>query len=386
LALVCGAALLVRAAKQLDAEVKAWDQSRLTETRVRVNAPPGASWSVADVSSNLVARTRGLIDVADAAVIAEQADTDRVVTVTDPGGALRAVNAPRWGRTIVSPSYLRTMGFEIAHGRDFLEAEASPSVIVDPQFARSLWPGADAVGRMVKFGAPNTAGRWFTVVGVRKPVGLESQDASKPGIGQAYALAVPEDHLAGGKTPTANPEIELVVRASRNAHRTPIVLSASFAGDTRTSPTYIGTFDEWTGAAGRRENQNFVGVLFSLFAVIALALAALGVYGIVSHSVAERRREIGVRIALGSSAREILYVVLREGNVFLLAGTALGLWLIRDMAWLVREFLRFAEADVYSIELYVPAAAFLFAVAVVAAFIPAHRATKIDPVEALRCE
>jgi hypothetical protein len=383
---VCGAALLVRAARQLEAESKMWDQSMLTEVRLRVNAQPGVSRPIADLAADLVSRMRALADVADATVISGQADTDRVVTVTDPGNALRVVAAPKWGRTIVSPSYFRTNGFEIAHGRDFREGEEGGAVIVDPQFARTMWPAADAVGRMVKFGAPGTPGRWFTVVGVRKPVGLESLESSAPGIGTAYSLALPEDRLTGSTTPATGPEIELVVRASRNAQRTPIVASAALYGDIRVSPTYIGTFDEWSGAAARRENQNFVGTLFSLFAVLALALAALGVYGIVSHSVAERRREIGVRIALGSSAREILYVVLREGNVFLLAGTALGLWLIREGAWLVREFLRFAEGDIYSVELYVPAAVFLFAVALVAALIPAYRATKIDPVEALRCE
>ena len=280
------------------------------------------------------------------------------------------------------------MGFTIAHGRDFREGEqgASGSAIVDPQFARSLWPGADAVGRMIKFGAPNTPGRWFTVVGVRAPVGLESQSQPLPGVGSVYALSLPEDRIVGAKTAEGNPEIEMVVRASRNPHRTPIAVSSALVGDVRLLPTFIGTFDEWSGADARRNNQNFVGFLFSLFAVIALVLAGLGVYGIVAHSVAERRREIGVRIALGSSAREILYVVLREGNVFVLAGMAIGLWLIRDTAWLLRQFLQYAEGDVYSVELYVPAAAFLFVVAIAAAFIPARRATKIDPVEALRCE
>jgi predicted permease len=386
LVLVCGASLLVRAAGQLESESKAWDMSMLTDVQLRVVLTPGDSRLVADVGADLVSRLRAPTDIADAAVITSRSDTDRVVAVTDPGNAIRVVPAPRWGSSIVSPSYFRTMGFEIAHGRDFREGEQGAAVIVDPRFARTMWPGADAVGRMVKFGTPSTPGRWFMVVGVRKPVGLESQETSAPGIGSAYTLAQPEDHLTGAKTVATSPEIEAVVRARRNPHRTPIVISAALNGDARLSPTYIGTFDEMSGAAARRENQNFIGMLFSLFAVIALALAALGVYGIVSHSVAERRREIGVRIALGSTARNILYVVLREGNVFVLAGIAIGLWLIRETAWLVREFLRFAEGDVYSIELYVPAAAFLFATAVIAALIPARRATKIDPVEALRCE
>ncbi len=388
LVLVCGAALLVRAARQVQAEGAAWDQSMLTEVRLRVNQPPRVSRAVADIATDLVSRMRAATDIADATVITGRPDTDRVVTVTDPGGALRTVPAPKWGPTIVSPSYFRTMGFGIAHGRDFREGEdgMTGSVIVDPHFARTLWPGADAIGRMVKFGAANTPGRWFTVVGVQKPIGLASLDEPGPGIGSAFRLPLPEDQITGRKLVENNPEIELVVRASRNAQRAPMAVSAVLNGDARVSPMFIGTFDEWSGADARRNNQNFVGFLFSLFAVLALALAALGVYGIVTHSVAERRREIGVRLALGSSAREILYIVLREGNVFVLAGTAIGLWLIRDTAWLLRQFLQYAEGDVYSVELYVPAAMLLFLVAVVAAFIPARRATKIDPVEALRCE
>ncbi|MGH7616465.1 MAG: FtsX-like permease family protein [Gemmatimonadaceae bacterium] len=386
LVLVCGAALLVRAARQLDTEGQAWDQSMLTEGQLSVKLAPTASHSVADLSADLVSRMRAVPDIADATVIASQPDTARVVTVTDPGSALRVVPAPKWSHLIVSPSYLRTMGFEIAHGRDFREGEEGAAVIVDPQFARMMWPGADAVGRMVKFGSATSPGRWFTVVGVRKPVGIESVDATGPGIGSAYGLAMPEDQVPAANSGQSAFEIELVVRARRAPHRTPILVSAALAGDNRLTPTFLGTFDEASGAEAKRNNQRFVGFLFSLFAVLALALAALGVYGIVSHSVAERRREIGVRLALGSSARNILYVVLREGNVFLLAGTAIGLWLIRDMAGLVREFLQYAEADVYSVELYVPAAVFLFAVALVSAYIPARRATKIDPVEALRCE
>ncbi|MGH7616464.1 MAG: FtsX-like permease family protein, partial [Gemmatimonadaceae bacterium] len=90
--------------------------------------------------------------------------------------------------------------------------------------------------------------------------------------------------------------------------------------------------------------------------------------------------------ALGSSARDILYVVLREGNVFGLAGVAIGLLLISRGAPLVRQFLQYPEGDMYSVELYLPAAIFFFAVAFVAALVPAWRATRIDPVDALRCE
>ena len=92
------------------------------------------------------------------------------------------------------------MGFEIAHGRDFFEGEQGAAIIVDPKFARTLWPGADAVGRMVKFGARSTPGRWYTVVGVRKPVGVESVESPEAGIGVGIRLPTPDDRVSGERT------------------------------------------------------------------------------------------------------------------------------------------------------------------------------------------
>jgi len=115
-----------------------------------------------------------------------------------------------------------------------------------------------------------------------------------------------------------------------------------------------------------------------------VGLAAFGVYGIVAHSVAERRRELGVRIALGAAPGSIVKLVLREGNVFALAGLALGLWLTKDSAWWLRAFS--LEDDAYNAPLFAAMAAVLFGVALLAALVPAMRATRIDPVESLRNE
>jgi len=401
LVVTCIAALLVRAARQLDQESHAFDRSKLVDVRLRVRPPAGGSWAVADVSAELVSRLRALRDVADVAVIGGRADKDKEVTATDPGGAMHVVPAPTWGPSVVTPSFMRAMGYGILHGRDFREGEQGAVAIVDARTARLLWPNTEAVGHMIKFGSPGTPGRWYTVIGVRKPAGLESQQTGDPkSMGAVYALAMDDDRLVGaapyglsavnGYSPFMdyrNPQLEVVVRAARNPQLLPIAVRRALAADTRRfGVTFAGTFDELTGAKARLDNQYFVGTLFSVFALLALGLAGLGVYGIVSHSVAERRRELGVRLALGSSAREILYVVLREGNVFALAGVAIGLLLVDRGAWLVTQFLRFPEIDIYSVELYLPAAAFFFALAVGAALVPAWRATRIDPVEALRCE
>jgi ABC-type antimicrobial peptide transport system permease subunit len=134
-----------------------------------------------------------------------------------------------------------------------------------------------------------------------------------------------------------------------------------------------------------RTRSSFAASLFSTFALLGLALVAIGVYGIVSHSVAERRRELAVRISLGATARDILHSVLREGNVLILGGVAIGLFFTKyTIVWLGGFMM--GENDAYDSPLFASIAAFLFGIAALSAFIPAIRATRIDPVEALRHE
>jgi ABC-type antimicrobial peptide transport system permease subunit len=133
-----------------------------------------------------------------------------------------------------------------------------------------------------------------------------------------------------------------------------------------------------------RASHDFVAEIFSAFAALAIGLAALGIYGIVTHSVAERKRELGVRIALGASARDILHAILREGNVIALSGVAFGLLFTKYTAGWLRAFS--LEDDQYDAPLFAAMAAVLFTVAVLSALVPALRATRIDPVESLRSE
>jgi putative ABC transport system permease protein len=389
LVVLCAAALLVRATIRLDRSASAFDQSRLTTVATQVQLSPGQSTPFADVAAQLASRLRSLPDVADVAVSLSISDADNNLSATDPGGAIHTVPAPQWSYNVVSPAFLRTMGFEISHGRDFKEGETGAVAIVDARTARLLWPNTSAVGHMIKFGAAGTPGRWYTVIGVRKPVGIESLDASVTTPGAVYVLPVPENQMFARKAGAlvSLPRVNVVVRSSRNPHRAPVAVRSALANDTHFRVLYAGTFDERSGLTTKRENQRFVGRLFTLFAVLAFALAALGVYGIVSHSIAERRREIGVRLALGSSARNILYVVLREGNAFVLAGIAIGLFLIHRYAWMLTQFAgSFPEIDLHAIELFLPAAVFFFVAAAVAALLPAWRATRIDPVDCLRSE
>lgn len=115
-----------------------------------------------------------------------------------------------------------------------------------------------------------------------------------------------------------------------------------------------------------------------------MGLAAFGVYGVVAHSVAERRRELGVRIALGATPRDILRAVLRESVVIALAGIAFGLLCSKYGVMMLGQFA--AENDVYNAPLFASVALFLLAAAASSAFVPALRATRVDPTESLRSE
>jgi ABC-type antimicrobial peptide transport system permease subunit len=138
------------------------------------------------------------------------------------------------------------------------------------------------------------------------------------------------------------------------------------------------------GLESMRTQQDFVSSLFSTFAFLGLCLVAIGVFGIVSHSVVERRRELAVRISLGATTRDILHAILREGNLLILSGVAVGLLLTKYSVWWLERFME--ENDGYNALLFAAIATVLFAIAALAAYLPALRATRIDPVEALRHE
>jgi ABC-type antimicrobial peptide transport system permease subunit len=131
------------------------------------------------------------------------------------------------------------------------------------------------------------------------------------------------------------------------------------------------------------QNARFVASLFILFAAIGVSLAAFGVYGVVAHAVAERRRELGVRVALGATPRDILSAVLRETVVVALSGAAGGLLLTKYGVALLGDI---ASVDLYNAPLFAVVATGIVGVAAVSALVPALRATRIDPTESLRAE
>jgi putative ABC transport system permease protein len=390
-------------------ELYGYDPTPLIVANVPIVAQAGNDVVVrmADVAAELTARAKAIPGVIDASVVFRREPGGRAVTVDDDNGYLREEMAHLWSYAVVSPSYFRTMGRAMERGRDFNEGEFDgTAVIMDAPTARFLWQSKPPLGRAIKFGDAKSELPFQRVVGIvgdlRDTFAIRRYNPNANfRLQQVMRVITPTDSLVlrarlwparPGNTGVpqrmlpAYLNVSVLARAEGNTELAAIrlnrVLRSWRSGGEQA--TAVALLDQ-EGISERRVRQDFVTSLFSTFALLGVALVALGVYGIVSHSVAERKREIAVRISLGAQMRDILRSVLREGNAIVLAGIALGLgFTYFTVGWLQHFF--FGEYDGNNSVLFAFIAAGLFGIATLAAFIPALRATRIDPVEALRHE
>jgi putative ABC transport system permease protein len=354
-------------------------------------APTFAAGTVARVSDlmqSIAARVKSVPGVTNAATSEPGPMLPGMsITVDDPGGAREKLMMGGNVMT-VTPSYFRTLGMPIIAGRDFLDGgQDHASVIVDRRTARKLWPNANPVGALIKLGERKSDLPYVRVIGVvGEQKGFES-DEDMPFTqqvigrdGHIYYLPGPTDTIAVGKYVGT---MAFIARTDAHPEQLAIALQHAIAdwGDVRGSR--VMSMPESLGIVQRMQNARFVAMLFILFAGIGVSLAAFGVYGVVAHAVAERRRELGVRVALGATRRDILNAVLRETLVVALSGAAGGLLLTKYGVALLGDI---ASVDLYNAPLFAVVTAAIVGVAAVSAFIPALRATRIDPTESLRAE
>jgi putative ABC transport system permease protein len=388
LALLSGAALVTRQAWRIGQVRFGFDPKPLATAWRYFERPQGEGATFPVAADEVLARLRAHPDLAGSAAYTGGVPDAHAISITDPGGT-KEIPAGLWGYRVVTPAYLRTLKLPIVAGRDFLDGERDvPVVIIDRKTARSLWPNSAAVGSMIKLGEFKSRRPWMRVVGVvGDETDLSHMDRSlKPklstmGLGQVYVLGTRADTLWGNKTGAT---INVVGRARRAPERLPLVLRRALLGVPGTIMLRTQSMETTLGYAVPRANHEFVAAIFGTFAALALLLASLGIYGLVSYSVADRRREIGVRIALGASSRSVLGAILREGNALALSGVAFGLLLTKYTAGWLTAFSM--EDDQYDAAFFGVMAIILFAITLLAALVPALRATRIDPVEALRSE
>ncbi len=281
---------------------------------------------------------------------------------------------------LVSPGYFSTLGVQV-QGRDIAASDTDKTpwvAVISEGMAKELWPGQEPFGKRMVVGTRGPQQNpWVTVVGVVPDIrhsGLLRND-ERPAHNVYQSLFQ--------KTPRRPPTMGLIVRTEGDPRRSAPEVLAELKRIAPDLPAYDAMTMEDRLAAQTLQNRSFV-LLMGLFAFFALALAAVGVYGVVSYSVANRTQEIGVRMALGAQLRDVLRLVVAQGGRLALLGVALGLL----MAALVTPVLQTWLYGVSPLDkvILVGMSLLLLGVAVAASYIPARRAAKVAPFQALRLE
>lgn len=310
----------------------------------------------------------GVEHVALASVLPLSGDTDTDFRIEGRPAATSQSETPITWYRLVSASYFDTMGIPILRGRKFESRDAAPSVIVNETFQRTYFPGQDPIGRRIRFGndAP-----WATIVGIARDVKVRGAREST-----RVETYIPYWQMT-------EPGMNVLIKAAGNPATLVAPLRQAVASIDRNVPVSgVVTLAELVG--GSIENPRFFAMLAMTFALLALVLAAIGIYGVMAYAVSQRTTEIGVRMAVGASAPDVFRLVLAEGLKLTTIGIALGVvgsWLIAKS--LVALLFGVRPGDPVTLAV---TAVVLLSVAAVACFLPAWRATRVDPIVALRAE
>jgi predicted permease len=281
--------------------------------------------------------------------------------------------APLAVNRAVSPGYFRALEIPLRAGRDFTErdtAEAPGLVIISQNLAERFWPGEDPLGKRLRLGGPQADGPWLTIAGVAGDVRHPLSPAPKPVIYRPLLQTSPAWVQVFARTA---PDPASLIAAARKE---------IWAASSDQPISGVGTMEQML--AEYVAEPRFIMTLLSLFAGLALALAAVGIYGVMSYAVSQRTRELGIRLALGAQAGDIFRLVVGQGLALALIGVGIGLAAAFALTRLLTGFL----VDVRATDpaTFAVIALLLTVVAGLACYLPARRATKVDPMTALRSE
>jgi putative ABC transport system permease protein len=279
--------------------------------------------------------------------------------------------APMINHCVITPNYFRAMGIPLLMGRDFTDADTRDSLrvtIIDERLAREYWPNESPLGKRVRFGPPESNEPWHTVVGVVGAVKHESLSLTRRKTVYLPHAEITMDDMA------------LAVRAANPDNLTPAVRGQVKAMDPDLPIINVRTMTEVISRSVWQ--PRLYAILFGVFAAVALALASIGVYGVMAYSVSERTREIGVRVALGAQRRDVLKLVIAQGMALTMIGAGIGLGAALALTRLMQSML--FEVSATDPLTFAALAVLLSVVAMLACYLPARRATKVDPMVALR--
>jgi predicted permease len=279
-------------------------------------------------------------------------------------------NDPQAEWKSVTPNYFNAIGVPLLKGRAFSEEDTprSPAtILINETLARRFFPGEDPIGkRLITMGSPHV------IAGV---VGDARQGALY--LPPSPEIYFPNTQIAFGQ------QVSLVVRTNVDPASLGDAVRRAAQSVNPDAPVFrVRTMREVI--AGSVAQERFNTILMALFAVVAMLLAAVGLYGVMAYNVTQRAREIGIRIALGAQNADVLRLVISQGLRLVALGVALGLVAALALTRLMKKLL--FEAPATDPAPYAVVALLLTLVALLACWIPARRAAKVDPMIALRCE
>jgi putative ABC transport system permease protein len=297
---------------------------------------------------------------------------DRTIGYVIEGQAEDAVNTAynAW----VSDGYFRAMGIRLLKGRPFNDedrADTPPVIIVNETMASRFWPAGDALGKRIKWGG--WADSWLTIVGIVADVKVSSLEAeTRPAV-----------YMPIFQIPRARSNVIYVVRTTGDAATLTSAVRREIRAVDEELPVYdLRTMNQVIAASVSQ--RRFSMSLLAVFAAAALLLAAIGLYGVMSYTVTQRTQEIGIRMALGAQANDVLRLIVGQGMTLACIGVAVGLAVGLAISRLISSLLYGVSAT--DAATFVVISLILTGVALIACFIPARRATKVDPIVALRYE
>ncbi|HVL68689.1 MAG TPA: ABC transporter permease [Vicinamibacterales bacterium] len=376
LVLLIGASLFIRSFMNLQTTDVGFETTRLMTLRFYL---PGAAYDADDAKArrveDIVRRVEGLpnVDAAFASNMVPMGSGGGGARVLVEGRAVEAGQEPFVAFVGVTPRMRQTLDVPLLAGRDMTDAEGTtrtPVALINEQMARRLWPDADPVGRRFRMTSRDVPD-WFTVIGVIADFRHRQGNNTDP---QGPAVYVPYPFQASLNT-------GLTIRVSGP----PASIVPAVREQIRMADPTLPLFEIRTAEELRQQSYwmwGLFGRMFGTFGLVALVLASIGVYGVLSYSVSQRVQEIGVRMALGAERRDVLSLIVGQGFRLAAVGVMFGLL----GAWGVT---RLIATLLYNVTPTDPAsfggvAVFLTLTAVLASYIPARRAMAVDPIVALR--
>jgi predicted permease len=383
--LVIAAGLLIRSFRALSHVDTGFRPERMLTARIAPDQSFCAdSQRCVTFYRNLVERVRSSAGISGAALVNTLPLSGRVAKrsfdIENFTAASPSQTQPLFWLDVVTSDYFRVMGIPLISGRWCNESDESggpPVAVISASTAKRFWKDGDAVGKHVRFvGEKN----WRTVVGIVADVKAYDLQNNEPAFmkGTAYVPYTPAATLEDGRLPA---EMTIAVRTISDSADAANLLRSTLAGLAPNIPiTEVRSMQAVVSEAASTSASTTL--LFASFAGVALVLGIVGVYGVLSYLVTRRRREMGVRMALGAQRKDVLWLVMKEGLKFSASGIALGV----GGAFLAARFL---SSQLYGVSpmdavTYISVSVVVAIVTLTACYIPARRAMAIDPIIALR--